>query len=114
MDFLNEVLGLQDLRLTVLQMCVRAVLVFFIGLIYVRIAGIRTLGKTTSFDQITMLVMGTLLGNAIFAASYPFFPILTASLVIMLLHRFISWVTYVNHNLGKIIKGKPLLIIKNG
>ena len=111
---LNNILGLESTELSAMQMCIRALVIFFISMIYVRIAGIRTLGKSTSFDHITALIFGTLMGNAIFNAHIPFVPLLLASLLFMVLHRLMAFVSYKNSGIGKLIKGVPVAIISNG
>src|SRR5580698_3666409 len=114
MEAVNNIFGLEAERLTVYQMGARTIVVFITALLLVRIAGIRTFGKKTTFDQITTLILGTLMGNAIFTATAPFFPLLSASLLFMLLHRFFAWVTFISSKIGKVIKGGPILLIKNG
>jgi uncharacterized membrane protein YcaP (DUF421 family) len=49
MEMLNNILGLESTQLSAMQMCIRALVIFFISMIYVRIAGIRTLGKIHQF-----------------------------------------------------------------
>jgi len=114
MEFLNNLLGLQTDRLTAMQMATRAVIVFFAAIIYIRVAGIKTFGKKNIIDQITTLVLGTLLGNAIFTGTAPFFPILGAALIIMLLRRLFSWITFKSDLLGRFFKGEALPLIKHG
>jgi uncharacterized membrane protein YcaP (DUF421 family) len=114
MEIIKELFGLEAERLDAYQMAARTIIVFFMALIFVRVAGIRTFGKKSSFDQVTTLILGTLMGNAIFAAKAPFFPLLLASLIFMLLHRLVAWITYRSHKLGNIIKGEPYLLVKEG
>jgi len=114
MEFLNNILGLEETRLTALHMALRAIIVFIAAVLYIRIAGVKTFGKQNIIDQITTLVLGTLLGNAIFTGTAPFFPILGAALIIMLLRRVLSWLTFKSDFMGRWIKGTPLLLIKDG
>jgi uncharacterized membrane protein YcaP (DUF421 family) len=95
-------------------MSLRALLVFFVSLCYVRIAGIRTLGSGGTFDKVTTLMFGTLMGNAIFNSDVPFFPLLLAALVVMLLHRLVAYITCRYHRLGHFLKGAPIVLAKDG
>lgn len=114
MEFLNNLLGLEETRLTAWHMALRAIIVFIAAIVYIRVAGVKTFGKQNIIDQITTLVLGTLLGNAIFTGTAPFFPILGAALVIMFMRRALSWLTFKSDAMGRIIKGKPLPLIING
>src|SRR5690242_5002555 len=100
MDCTHDLLGINADKSTALHMSMRAVLVFIIALIYVRVAGIRTFGRQSSFDQITALMLGSIMGRAIVAADQPFFPSLLACLVIMVLHRIIAWVSFLSQDAG--------------
>jgi uncharacterized membrane protein YcaP (DUF421 family) len=112
---LEAINGIQELnyeKAGILQMGCRAFLVFFISLLYVRIAGLRTLGKKSSFDQITVLIVGSLLAKAI--VEEKFIAILGAALLIMILHRFMAWISTKNLKIERAIKGDPLLLMKDG
>ncbi|UPT66785.1 MAG: DUF421 domain-containing protein [Sphingobacteriales bacterium JAD_PAG50586_3] len=111
--FLDTIFGIHDPTITASHMAARAVFVFFLAFGYVKIAGIRTFGKFSAFDNLTAIIMGAILARSI-VSDQPFFPSLGAALVIVLLHRFISWATFKNHKLGAILKGRPLLLVKDG
>jgi uncharacterized membrane protein YcaP (DUF421 family) len=114
MEFINNILGLEADKLNTIQMSVRALVVFFAGIILVRIAGIKTFGKKTIFNHVTALIVGTLLGNAIFNADVPFFPLLGATLFFMILNRIAMMITYYSQAAGRLMKGSPILLIKKG
>ncbi len=114
MEFLNNLFGLDTQRLSECQMVVRAVVAFFTALIFIRIAGIRTLGKQSAFDTLTLLMLGAIMGRAVVSAQSSFFGSLLAALAIMLLHRFISWITFKNKSIRKIIEGESILLMKDG
>lgn len=113
MDWWYNLIGHDDGKLLLHQMVIRAVIIFFIALAYIRIAGMRTFGKKTIFDQVTALMLGAILGRSV-VTNQPFFATLAATLVLMLLHRFIAWITYRSHAAGYILKGKAVLLIKDG
>ena len=112
MDFWNELLGLNAEYLKGYQMAVRAFILFFASLIMVRISGIRTLGKQTAFDQLTALMLGGIMARTVVTGK-SFFGSLLASLVIMVLHRLMAWISFKNKKLGSILKGKPVLLQEN-
>jgi uncharacterized membrane protein YcaP (DUF421 family) len=113
MEWLNDMLGLDADKLSACQMAMRAIIIFITSLVLIRIAGIRTLGKQSAFDTLTSLMLGAIMGRAI-VASQSFFGSIVAALIIMLLHRLVAWMTYKSKKAGSIIKGKDLLLIKDG
>jgi uncharacterized membrane protein YcaP (DUF421 family) len=114
MEWISSLLGLHTEQLNTLQMIARAIIIFFVSLLLIRIAGIRTLGKKTVFDYLTILILGSILGRGIVAANQPFFGSLATVAVIMLLHRGIAWITYKSKKAGRIFKGDALPLVKNG
>ncbi len=112
-EFLDIVFGINDTRVSASHMAARAVFVFFTSYGYVKIAGIRTFGKFSAFDNLTAIIMGAILARSI-VSDQPFFSSLGAALVIVLLHRIVSWATFKNHKLGAVLKGRPLLLVKDG
>ena|SRR5688572_25397378 len=113
MESIENLLGLDAEKLTAYQMAARAFVVFFISLILIRVAGIRTLGKQSSFDTVTSLMLGAIMARAI-VTNQPFFESMFAALVLMLLHRFVAWITFKSSGVGKILKGNNILLMKDG
>jgi uncharacterized membrane protein YcaP (DUF421 family) len=114
MDWIHDLLGINADKLTAFHMSMRAVFVFITALVYVRVAGIRTFGSQSSFDQITALMLGSVMGRAVVAADQPFFPSLLACLVIMVLHRIIAWISFISRDAGVILKGEPVRLFHRG
>jgi uncharacterized membrane protein YcaP (DUF421 family) len=112
-EFFNDILGLDAENLQPYQMAVRAVLIFFISLLLLRISGIRTLGKQSAFDTLTSLMLGSIMGRAV-VASQSLLGSILATFLLMLLHRLTAWITFRSKKTGSIIKGEGLLLMKNG
>jgi uncharacterized membrane protein YcaP (DUF421 family) len=113
MDVIEALLGINREQMTPFQMACRAVVIFFISLVMVRIAGLRTLGKQSSFDIVTSLILGAILGRAV-VTDQSFIGSILAALVLALLHRFFAWLGYKNKIAGAIIKGRNIILIKDG
>jgi uncharacterized membrane protein YcaP (DUF421 family) len=113
LEVFNDIFGIDESKLTAFQMGFRAILVFFIALFYISIAGLRTFGKKSSFDQITVLIIGALLAKSIIG-NESFYGILFAALLIMLLHRLVAWICTKNKKIEHFMKGDPLLLLKDG
>ena len=113
MHFFDQFVGLHSEWLEPYQMAARALVVFALSLLLIRIAGIRTLGKQSAFDIITSMMLGAILGRSV-VANQSFFGSILAALVIMLLHRLTAWITFRSKKAEAIIKGKNLILMKNG
>jgi uncharacterized membrane protein YcaP (DUF421 family) len=113
-DVFDTVFGIDELFLTWWQMSIRAVIVFFVALIIMRIGSQRIFGKHTAFDIVLGIIYGSVLSRAITGNS-PFIPTLCAALVLVLLHRFLAFMAYSTSGpIGNLIKGKPVMLVKDG
>ena len=99
--------------LTALQMGMRAFVMVFIGLIMVRIAGMRTFGKNSAFDVVISIMLGAVLGRAIVGVS-PFLPVVIAGLVMVLVHRLLGMISLHKGWIEKVVKGEARILFKNG
>jgi uncharacterized membrane protein YcaP (DUF421 family) len=104
--------GVAD-RLDIWHMCVRAFLMFFIALAFIRIGGMRIFGLKTAFDSILVIMLGAVLSRGIVGAS-PFFSTVAAGLIMVIVHRLLS-ILAVHHTwIGKIVKGKHHTLFEDG
>jgi uncharacterized membrane protein YcaP (DUF421 family) len=108
-----ETLFGQSQDLNPLQMCCRAFVIYLIGLLYIRLSGKRAFGRVSTFDNIIAITLGAVLSRAIVGAS-PFFSVVACCLLLVLLHRFVSWISVRNKKIGSIIKGKAETLYKDG
>ncbi|WP_227006410.1 DUF421 domain-containing protein [Rufibacter latericius] len=116
METLEFILGLGQKDLNWWQMSIRAVLVFFISLGYVRLANKRIFGQQSAFDIVLGIMYGSIMSRAITGTS-PFFPTLAAGLVLVMLHRMLAAVAYRfghGHGISNFIKGKTAALVKDG
>ncbi|MGM2885457.1 hypothetical protein ACS2R9_27050, partial [Bacillus cereus group sp. BC64] len=70
------------------QMVLRAIVVFVVALVLIRIAGRRAFGQRSPFDHVVGILLGAILSRAVVGAS-PFVATVAASLAIAQLHRVI-------------------------
>lgn len=73
-EIINSLLGLDADNLTIWQMSLRAVVVYIAGLAMVRIGEKRFLGKSSAFDVLLSIIIGSVLSRAI-NGSVHFFPL---------------------------------------
>jgi uncharacterized membrane protein YcaP (DUF421 family) len=112
MKILYHVFG-EGKDLSAIQMCSRAVVIYFIALLLLRISGRRTFGKKTAFDNTIAIILGAVLSRAVVGAS-AFVPTVASSLVLVLIHRGLAWASIRNKTIQHILEGVSIPLYKNG
>jgi uncharacterized membrane protein YcaP (DUF421 family) len=100
-------------ELTLLQTSLRGFIIFIIGLALVRIGDRRSLAEKTAFDAIFIVLIGSMLSRAINGAA-PFFTTIGAGIALMIIHRAFAFGACKSHWFGKLIKGQPVTLVRNG
>ncbi|ALI99135.1 DUF421 domain-containing protein [Rufibacter tibetensis] len=114
MEILETALGIGLKDLNWWQMSARAIIVFFVSLMYVRLANKRIFGRHSAFDIVLGVMYGSVMSRAITGNS-PFVPTLIAGLVLILLHRFLATLAFrTGDEVSTMIKGKTVTLIKDG
>lgn len=106
-------LGVETKQLTVGHLALRTIMIFIVGLVIVRLGNKRFLGRSTAFDALLAVVLGSVLGRAI-NGSAPFFPTLGASLVLVGLHWLFAALAFRSDRFGRLVKGDPRTLIQDG
>jgi uncharacterized membrane protein YcaP (DUF421 family) len=100
-------------ELTLFNISLRGFVIFIVGLALVRIGDRRSLAEKTAFDAIFIVLVGSMLSRAINGTA-PFFTTIAAGLALMIVHRLFAFAAFKSHWFGKIIKGQPLTLVRNG
>lgn len=100
-------------HLDILQMSVRAFVMFFIALLLIRLGGMRIFGKRSAFNTIIIIMLGAVLARGIVGAS-PYWSTVAASAVMIGINRGLAWLSERYIGINNLIKGKPLLIYESG
>ena len=112
MDWIQLIFG-EGKDLNALQMSSRAVVVFFIALGLIRIAGVRTFGKRSAMDNVIIIMLGSILSRAVVGAS-PFIPTVAGCLAFVLVHWLLAWLSLYSDAVGKFVKGEKACLYTNG
>src|SRR5213080_221105 len=114
-EFVQALLGLgvDAKELTSLQVSMRGIIVFVATLVMVRIGSKRSLAEKTAFDAALMIIIASVLARAI-NGSAAFIPTLVVGFVLVLLHRLFALSAYASHAFGILVKGKPVVLVRNG
>jgi uncharacterized membrane protein YcaP (DUF421 family) len=113
MDLLRELIGPDKGDASAAQLCVRAVILFVFGIAYIRIAGRRTFSQATPLDIVVALVVGSNLSRAM-TGDVPFWPVVAATLLLVVLHRLFAMLTLRWRGLAKVMKADPVVLIRDG
>lgn len=113
MPDIDRVFGLNTDLETILMFAMRAIVVFVLSVLFVRIGGKRLFNKNSAFDIVAAIMLGSILSRAITDSS-PFIPTLVAAAFLVFTHRFFAYLSYRSNWLGKQIKGRKTALIKDG
>jgi uncharacterized membrane protein YcaP (DUF421 family) len=103
----------QPKELTLLQLCLRAFVIFVFGLAIVRIGDRRSLAEKTGFDTLFLILIGAVLARAI-NGSAALLTTLGCGLFLMVIHRLFAFIAFHSHAFGKLIKGNSVLLVRDG
>ncbi|MGN6268890.1 MAG: DUF421 domain-containing protein [Sphingomonas sp.] len=96
-----------------LQLCFRAVLLFAFGVLCIRIAGRRTFAQYSPLDIIVALIVGSSISR-VMTGKAAFFPALSATLVLVIIHRLVAMGSLRWGWLSWLVKAKPIRVIEDG
>jgi uncharacterized membrane protein YcaP (DUF421 family) len=117
MDFLTQWWGVKD-EITPLEVILRGATMFVILLVLLRFTGMRPFSKGSVFDNVMIILLmiillGAVLGRGVVGGT-PFFSALIGGIVLLLIHKFISRLTFYNKWAGRHIKGNAVVLFQNG
>jgi len=106
-------LPLESHELGILQMSLRAVVVYIGTVLIVRLGKKRFMGRATAFDVILGIMLGSIVSRAV-TGNAPLLPALAASAVLIAIHWFFSAIAVHWHAFGRTIKGGSTVVIRDG
>jgi uncharacterized membrane protein YcaP (DUF421 family) len=111
--FIAKIVGPDNVSLNLYFMAIRAIIVYIVAVLFVRIGRRRFLARPSSFDLVLALMLGSVVSRAI-TGNAPFLPTLGAGLVLIGLHYVFSLITFYSSLFGGWIKGHPVILIRDG
>lgn len=99
--------------LNILQMMLRAALVYIIAIGMVRFGSKRFMGRNATFDLILGIMLGSVLSRGITGQS-PFWPTMAAGAVLMVMHWLIAAVACRWNWFSPLVKGRARLLVNEG
>lgn len=95
------------------QMPIRAVVVFAYGLVLVRFPGQRIFGKSSAFDIVLAVLVGSSLSRAL-TGNAPFVATLAATTAIVLVHWLVAHLATRSRAVSWLVKGAVARIVTDG
>jgi uncharacterized membrane protein YcaP (DUF421 family) len=100
-------------NLDLLQMGLRAIVIFVIALALIRVSGRRSFGQRSPFDSVVVILLGATLSRAIVGAS-PFVATVFASFLIVACHRMLAWACMRSRRFERLVGGVEREVYSNG
>jgi uncharacterized membrane protein YcaP (DUF421 family) len=110
-SFVN-IFGMQN-DLSTSQEAARAVLIFFYGLILLRLSGPRLFGHWSALDIVISIMVGSALARAM-TGNAPLVGTMVAAAVMAFLHVIIAHLVARNMSLARIVEGEEVTLIEHG
>ncbi|HEY4116173.1 MAG TPA: YetF domain-containing protein [Rhizomicrobium sp.] len=95
------------------QECARAVVIFFYGLMLLRVSGRRTFAKWSALDIVMSILVGSTLSRAL-TANAPFAGSLAAVAALAVLHVVISYFAAKSERFSILVEGHPIPLVSHG
>jgi uncharacterized membrane protein YcaP (DUF421 family) len=114
--FIDSALGLSAPSandLTVAQVGLRGVVVYFVLILFVRVGKKRFLGQATAFDAVLIILIGSVASRAV-SGTAPFIASLAATLSFIAVHWIVSYVAQSSSPLSFLVKGHDTVLITKG
>jgi uncharacterized membrane protein YcaP (DUF421 family) len=112
MSSIDDLLGLTREELEWNHMVLRAVVVFILAIILIRVTGMRTFGTQSAFDIVLSITISGVLSRCI-TGHYPFFPTLLAATTLAVCHRLVAALSRYGP-VNKVIQGVPVCLYSGG
>lgn len=106
-------LRLEPKDLTLIQISLRAVIVFVVTLVMVRVADRRFLAKLAAFDVLLAFLLASMMARAV-NGSAAFLPTLCGGFVLVLLHRLVAMLAFHFDWFGRLVKGDAKIVVRSG
>jgi uncharacterized membrane protein YcaP (DUF421 family) len=96
-----------------LMTALRAIAVYILVLVVIRLMGKRAVGNFSAFDLLVALMIGEIVDEMIYG-DVTFLQGAIPILVIVLMHEANAWLSYMGHGLDRLLEGTPSIIIRDG
>ena len=110
---LQQIFGSSSNEMTALQLAARAVVIFVFAVALFRMLPRKSLGNTSVTDVLLTVLIGSSLSRVL-TGNAPLGPVLIACLVLSALWVAMSWLAVHNEWVSRLVKGRPMVVIRDG
>ncbi len=96
------------------QFILRAVAVYVVILLFVRLSGKRTVGQYTPFDMILVVLLGTAVQNSLIGEDVSLLGGLILAATLIGLNWLVGMLSARNQTLDRVFEGAPVLLARDG
>lgn len=106
---------LGDLPLAYLgEVLFRTTIIYLYTLVLIRLLGKRGLGQLSPFDFVIVIALGSAVGDPMFYEDVPLIHTMTTITVVVLLQRFVGWITERSPTAQRWIDSEPRRLVHRG
>lgn len=106
--------SLFDLAMPWWQFVLRAVAVYVVVLLMVRVTGKRALGQSTPFDTLVIVLLGTAVQNSLIGEDTSLLGGLILAGVLLALNWLVGFTTARSRRLDLLVQGRPVVLARDG
>jgi uncharacterized membrane protein YcaP (DUF421 family) len=106
-------IGVEPREYTVLQVCMRTLIIFFAALVMIRVADRRFLAQKSGFDTLVGFLLASTLSRAI-NGSATLGPTIALGFLVVFVHRALAKIAFHSDAFSKLIKGQSEEVIRDG
>jgi uncharacterized membrane protein YcaP (DUF421 family) len=100
--------------LFVLEIALRTTSMLIYALLLMRLMGKRSLGQLSLFEFVLIIALGSAVGDPMFYPNIPLLHGMVVITVVVLIERFLIWVTNRSSKIEAVLEGRPLCLIVDG
>ncbi|KGM54208.1 membrane protein [Lysobacter daejeonensis GH1-9] len=106
--------GAFDLAMPWWQFVLRAVVVYAVLLVLIRLSGKRTMGQFTPFDMLLIVLLGNAVQNALLGKDTSLAGGVLLATTLIALNWVLGFVTARSRRAERMIEGEPVVLARNG
>ena len=103
-----------DLAMPWWEFVLRAIAVYVVLLLMLRVAGKRTVGQFTPFDMLVIVLLGTAVQNSLIGEDYSLLGGLILAGTLIACNWIVGYVTSRVPRLDRVVEGSPVLLARDG
>lgn len=96
------------------QFVLRAVVIYALVMVLIRVSGKRAVGQFTPFDLVLLILLGNAVQNGINGGDNSLTGALIMATSLIALNYAVAWVTARSARAERIVEGAPVVIARNG